>query len=108
AQAALRALIAEPERVAAVRANADRLAAVVRHLGVQTVVPDAAVVPAVVGDPRRAVQAAAVCLRHGVRVGCFRPPSVPVGRSCLRLTARADLTEAGIELAALALAQALR
>jgi 8-amino-7-oxononanoate synthase len=31
-----------------------------------------------------------------VRVGCFRPPSVPIGRSCLRLTARADLTDADL------------
>jgi 8-amino-7-oxononanoate synthase len=28
-----------------------------------------------------------------VRVGCFRPPSVPEGTSRLRLTARADLTD---------------
>jgi 8-amino-7-oxononanoate synthase len=60
------------------------------------VVPDAAVVPAVLGDPRRAVAAAAACLEAGVRVGCFRPPSVPPGRSCLRLTARADLTVADL------------
>jgi 8-amino-7-oxononanoate synthase len=94
--AALRILVAEPSRAAAVRANAVRLAGIVRTLGVETVVPDAAVVPAVLGDPRRAVAAAAACLEAGVRVGCFRPPSVPPGRSCLRLTARADLTVADL------------
>nr|MBA2308983.1 8-amino-7-oxononanoate synthase [Pseudonocardiales bacterium] len=33
------------------------------------------------------------CHELGVRVGCFRPPSVPVGTSRLRLTARATLTD---------------
>ena len=51
-----------------------------------------AVCAVVLGEPDQAVRAAAVCAEHGVRVGCFRPPSVPVGRSCLRLTGRADLT----------------
>jgi 8-amino-7-oxononanoate synthase len=32
-------------------------------------------------------------------VGCFRPPSVPDGVSRLRLTARADLTDAQVSLA---------
>jgi 8-amino-7-oxononanoate synthase len=100
ALAALRVVVAEPERAAAVRTNAARLADTVRALGVETVVPDAAVVPAFLGDPRRAVAAAAACLAAGVRVGCFRPPSVPTGRSCLRLTARADLTESDIAHAA--------
>jgi 8-amino-7-oxononanoate synthase len=79
----------------------------VRALGVETVHPDAAVVPAVLGDPRRAVAAAAACLAAGVRVGCFRPPSVPPGRSCLRLTAHADLTAADLDRAAAVLAEAL-
>jgi 8-amino-7-oxononanoate synthase len=108
ALAALRVLAAEPSRPAAARANARRLAEIVRGLGVETVEPAAAVVPAFVGDPRRAVAAAAACLDAGVRVGCFRPPSVPPGRACLRLTARADLTDADLAHATSALAHALR
>jgi len=108
ALAALRVLAAEPERVAAVRSNATRLAALVRELGVETVEPDAAVVPAFLGDPRASVAAAAGCLERGVRVGCFRPPSVPAGRSCLRLTARADLTEADLARVGDVLAEVLR
>ena len=108
AQEALRVLQAEPSRPAAARANARTLAGAVRALGVECGQPDAAVVAAVLGDPRRAVDAAAACLDAGVRVGCFRPPSVPPGRSCLRLTARADLTEADLALAADVLARALR
>ncbi|MEO9140118.1 MAG: 8-amino-7-oxononanoate synthase, partial [Jatrophihabitans sp.] len=83
ARAALAILRAEPDRPAAVRANAARLASVVRSLGVRTLAPAAAVVPAILGDPRRALEAAAACLAAGVRVGCFRPPSVPAGGSCL-------------------------
>jgi 8-amino-7-oxononanoate synthase len=107
ALAALELLIAEPLRAVAVRANAAKLADIIRGLGVETVVPDAAVVPAVLGDPLRAVAAAAACLERGVRVGCFRPPSVPAGRSCLRLTARADLADADLQLAERVLAEVL-
>ncbi|MEU7818942.1 hypothetical protein AB0B41_42025, partial [Pseudonocardia sp. NPDC049154] len=53
-----------------------------------------AVVPVVLGSPVVAFEAAGRCLERGVRVGCFRPPSVPEGTSRLRLTARADLTAA--------------
>jgi 8-amino-7-oxononanoate synthase len=107
ALAALRVLRAEPDRASSVRANALALYEVVRDLGAETVVPDAAVVPAFVGDPRRAAEAAAVCLAGGVRVGCFRPPSVPVGRSCVRLTARATLRDTDIARAATVLQDAL-
>ena len=53
----------------------------------------------VLGDPERTVAAATACLDAGVRVGCFRPPTVPVGTSRLRLTARSSLTPEEIRLA---------
>lgn len=43
--------------------------------------------------PREALEAQAECARHGVRVGCFRPPSVPDGISRLRITASAALDD---------------
>jgi len=58
--------------------------------------PPSAVVSVVLGEPDIAVAAAAACAERGLRVGCFRPPSVPPARSCLRLTARADLTAADL------------
>ncbi|GGC70732.1 8-amino-7-oxononanoate synthase [Hoyosella rhizosphaerae] len=54
--------------------------------------PESAVVSVVLGDAATALAAADRCRELGVRVGCFRPPSVPRGTSRLRLTARADLT----------------
>jgi 8-amino-7-oxononanoate synthase len=91
ALAALRVLQAEPDRPARARRATSALAdAAVRH-GLAAGTPAAAVLPILLGDPDRAVRAAARCAEHGVRVGCFRPPSVPVGRSCLRVTGRADL-----------------
>lgn len=57
-----------------------------------------------IGEPAAAVRAAERCAELGVRVGCFRPPSVPDGVSRLRLTARADLTDEDLALARRALA----
>lgn len=94
AAAALAVLAAEPELAGRARDRARRLATAAEALGLQTTSPAAAVVPVIIGDPGEAVRAAEVCAGHGVRVGCFRPPSVPHGRACLRLTARASLGEA--------------
>jgi 8-amino-7-oxononanoate synthase len=95
ALAALRVLGAEPWRAAAVRRNAGQLA---RALDRPT--PDAAVVAVPVGPPEAAVAATERCAAAGIQVGCFRPPSVPDGVSRLRLTVRADLSEAEIDRAA--------
>jgi 8-amino-7-oxononanoate synthase len=93
ALAALRVLRAEPELAAAVLSCA---AAIASAAGVGA--PESAIVPVVLGDPEPAVAAAAECLRAGVRVGCFRPPSVPEGTSRLRITARATVTGPELDL----------
>ena len=93
ADAALRLLRQDSGLSAAARDHAALLASYARELGLETSEPSAAVVPVVIGGPAAALAAQALCAAHGVRVGCFRPPSVPDGRSRLRLTARADLTE---------------
>ena len=48
---------------------------------------------------KAAVAWSQACHEAGVLVGCFRPPSVPDKVSRLRLTARADLTEAELDRA---------
>jgi 8-amino-7-oxononanoate synthase len=95
ARAALRVLKAEAWRPEAVLKHAGTLAGI---CGVPAV-PQSAVVPVVLGDPEVAVAAATACLDAGVRVGCFRPPTVPAGTSRLRLSARASLDAAELELA---------
>ncbi|WP_230880042.1 8-amino-7-oxononanoate synthase [Planomonospora sp. ID67723] len=92
ALAALDILRTQPELPGLVRTRAEELAAMARGLGLETGEPAGAVVPIVLGDPETALRAAVICAERGVRAGCFRPPSVPVGRSCLRLTARANLS----------------
>jgi 8-amino-7-oxononanoate synthase len=92
---ALRVLGAEPWRPQAVLANA---AALADACGVAQR-PTSAVVSVILGDPERALAAAAACAQAGVRVGCFRPPSVPAGTSRLRLTARASLSDLELQRA---------
>lgn len=89
AWAALEILIAEPWRA---RAVIDRAAALASICSVPER-PESAVVSVILGDPDVAFGAAVACLDRGVRVGCFRPPTVPAGTSRLRLTARASLTD---------------
>lgn len=104
ASAALDVLIAEPTRATDVLRHASVLAQVcgLRHQ------PPSAVVSVILGEADKAVAAATACLDAGVRVGCFRPPSVPAGTSRLRLTARASLTERDLELAGRVLRDVLR
>jgi len=102
ALAALRVLAAEPERAAAVLAAA---AAIAEAAGVPA--PASAVVSVVLGDPEVAYAAAGDCLALGLRVGCFRPPSVPDGTSRLRLTARATLTPEELDRVRAVLAEVL-
>jgi len=88
ALAATHLITAHPELPGLIRRRVDELAAL---LGVPA--PDGAVLSVPMRSPQAAVQAAAACADQGVRVGCFRPPSVPDGISRLRVTCSAGVRD---------------
>ncbi|MET9326657.1 8-amino-7-oxononanoate synthase [Tsukamurella sp. NPDC003166] len=98
ADAALAELRADPALAGRVL---DRARAVASGIGAPE--PTSAVVSLVLGEPERAVAARDACAAQGVHVGCFRPPSVPEGTSRLRITVRADLTDAEVATAVAAI-----
>ncbi|CAM4071692.1 8-amino-7-oxononanoate synthase 1 [Mycobacterium basiliense] len=106
ALAALRVLKAEAWRPDAVLRHARELARIC-ELAPEPA-PQSAVVSVILGDPELALAAATACLDAGVKVGCFRPPTVPAGTSRLRLTARASLTSDELDLARQVLTDVLR
>ena len=97
AHAALVLLRADPSLPDRARRRAVDVAEAARDAGWEASRPAGAVTSLRVGAPDVAVAAAAECAARGVRVGCFRPPSVPDGVSRLRLTARADLTDSDVD-----------
>ncbi|WP_116048372.1 8-amino-7-oxononanoate synthase [Amycolatopsis palatopharyngis] len=99
ALAALGVLRGEPDLATKVRTTAQNLAMRLGDAGLSVSAPAAAVVSVRAPSAEDAVAWAARCAEQGIRVGCFRPPSVPDGVSRLRLTARADLTESDVDRA---------
>jgi 8-amino-7-oxononanoate synthase len=99
ALAALNILKEEPTLPERVRSVAVTLAARLRDAGLRVTDPAAAVISVLADSPEQAVAWAEDCRAAGVWVGCFRPPSVPDGISRLRLTVRANLTDADVDRA---------
>jgi 8-amino-7-oxononanoate synthase len=95
ALAALRILTAAPELADTVRSNAAFLADAARVAS-----PAGAVLSVPMPGPREALAAVAAAAEHGLRIGCFRPPSTPDGVSRLRLTAHAHHTNENLATAA--------
>ncbi len=88
ALAALDVLRGRPDLPDRVR---DRMVDLAATLGVEPAVGAVLSVP--MPSPRAALAAQAAALENGVRVGCFRPPSVPDGISRLRITVNAGVEE---------------
>jgi len=89
ALAALRLLTEQPGRVQVIH---DRVADLCRRLDVDP--PAGAVVSVPMPSPRLTLEAQAAAYAENVRVGCFRPPSVPDGISRLRITTNAGVSDA--------------
>jgi 8-amino-7-oxononanoate synthase len=62
--------------------------------------PAGAVLSVPMPGPHEALAGVATAAEHGLRIGCFRPPSTPDGVSRLRLTAHAHHTDENLTLAA--------
>ena len=103
ALAALELLTTRPELPALVHTRANALAGA---LGVAA--PEGGVLSVPMPSPHVALAAQAAALEEGVRVGCFRPPSVPDGVSRLRVTVNAGIPEPDWARAAAVLGQVVK
>lgn len=108
ATAALRVIEQEPERLARLWHNRERLAQGLTRLGFRLTASDSPILPILVGDADRAVSLAHTLLTYGVYAPAIRPPTVPPATSRIRLTITADHTTEHIDEALTALEQAGR
>ena len=87
---------------------ADRLRALLRAAGLDTLASVGPIVPVVLGDNRRALAAAAAIQARGFDVRAVRPPTVAPGTARLRLSVHADRTTGEIDALAVAVIAACR
>jgi 8-amino-7-oxononanoate synthase len=102
-------ILAGPEgdqRRARLWSNVRRFAAGLEALGLAARA-DSAIFPVVLGEPARALQAAARLRKRGVLVKPIRPPTVPPGTSRLRIALSAAHTEQHLDATLEALREAL-
>ena len=107
AGAALRLVMEEPVRRAALARNADRLRHGLAAAGL-SVGGDTHILPVAVGDNARAMRFAAALLERGVLAQAIRPPTVPAGTARLRVTPMATHSDAQLDRALAAFVTAAR
>jgi glycine C-acetyltransferase len=93
ALAAAEVMADEPERVARLRTNADRLRRGLQALGFECGESPSAIIPIVLGDAREVERCSARLFDLGVLVVGFSFPVVPKGAARLRVQASAALTD---------------
>ncbi len=99
ALAAFDLLADEPWRREALRANADFLRQGLRDQGYDVLGGETQIIPVLIGDAGRTVRLSQTLLEHGVFACGIRPPTVPEGKSRLRLTVMATHTREDLRLA---------
>ena len=107
ARAALAVLSAEPGRVAKLKENVSLFVAELARLGI-SVRGEAAIVPIVVGDERRALAASAALEARGFLVPAIRYPTVAHGAARLRVALMSAHEPAQLQAAAAAIAAVVR
>lgn len=106
ARAALAIVKDEPERRQRLWNNAERLIEGLSRLGYRVGDTASPIVPVLIGDEDRTMALSAALLERGVFAQGIRPPTVPPGTARLRVTPMATHTDADLERALLAFAEA--
>ncbi len=104
--AALEVVRSEPARRRDVLEKAAYLRDGLSNLGFDVGTSTTQIVPVIVGDAARAVKFSELLLEEGVFVQAIRPPSVPAGKSRLRVTVNAEHTYEQLDEALAAFKQA--
>jgi 8-amino-7-oxononanoate synthase len=91
--AAIEVMQREPQRQARVRGLARRVR---EALSIASTPDDSPIIPIVLGNEQRALEASAQLNREGMLVVAVRPPTVPRGSSRLRITLSCDHTDVEI------------
>lgn len=94
---ALGVMAEEPDHHARLMRNKDLFESLVEAARLPIKKSVSAIYQWVLGDPERALQAASLCQSHGVLAVPMRPPTVPKGRSSLRMVLSALMTEADVK-----------
>jgi 8-amino-7-oxononanoate synthase len=87
----------EPQRRLDLQAKATKLRQALGYLRMGYSTTSSHIVPVILGDPDRAITAAANLRRRGFLVPAIRPPSVPEGQSLLRISLTCLHTEQQID-----------
>lgn len=95
--AALDIVVREPLERQSLLARADALRRELAGRGWNTGASDSQIIPIVVGDPAQALQLSASLRERGLFVPAIRPPTVPEGEACLRISLTAGHTQEMIE-----------
>lgn len=95
--AALELLARSPERVVHMHRMAERLRGHLRAAGLDLGLAQDHIVPVMAHTPARAVSLAEALVEDGFDVRAVRPPTVPDGRSLIRLSVRSSLDSATID-----------
>jgi 8-amino-7-oxononanoate synthase len=91
--AALDIVQQEPQRRASLLVRAEALRTELAARGWHTGSSASQIIPIIVGDPERAVNLSLKLREHGLLVPAIRPPTVPEGEACLRISLTAGHTE---------------
>jgi 8-amino-7-oxononanoate synthase len=83
----------EPQRRESLLARAESLRAGLAYRGWNTGTSVSQIIPIIVGEPERAVSLSIQLREHGFFVPAIRPPTVPEGEACLRISLTAGHTE---------------